>query len=309
MLDYLTNPALFPIVRDALLAGLAVALMCGVLSPIVVVKKLGFVSQGVSHSAFAGIGVASMLAALGLLAQNSLAEFLVVVLSCIAAAVVIGAMGSRSSASASGSGGGGVSDDSIIGMVLVMAMALGALLVQASARIALERSSGFTPQSWESILFGSLLGAGPTEVRVGWLLAALVIVALYLVRRPLRFYILDEESAFAFGVPVARARLVLMVLLGIAVVTALRVSGVVLATALLVFPGAIALQVTDKWRNCVLLATMFAVISVIVGLGVSLETGAYTGPCIVGTLALMYAIARAATVLRSRRLAADSAPT
>ena len=44
----------------ALAAGLSVVVMCGILSPLVVVKRLGFVGQGVSHSAFGGIGISGI---------------------------------------------------------------------------------------------------------------------------------------------------------------------------------------------------------------------------------------------------------
>ena len=120
-----------------LLAGLAVVVMCGLLSVLVVVKRLGFVGQGVSHSAFGGIGVAAMLAAIGLMPAGEAGQAVqlgIVVLFCLGAAVGMGAVSSRRE----------VSEDTAIGLFLVGSMALGAVLVQVARGIAERGGAGVT---------------------------------------------------------------------------------------------------------------------------------------------------------------------
>ena len=119
--DYLADPDMRAMTLDALAAGAGVVVMCSLLSPLVVVKRLGFVGQGVSHAAFGGIGVAAILGALGLITPGSPMEVAVVAAFCILSAVVIAGLSNRRA----------VPEDTAIGIVLVGSMALGAILVQA----------------------------------------------------------------------------------------------------------------------------------------------------------------------------------
>ena len=52
----LTNADSLGLYGPGVVAGIAIALVCSVLSPLVVLKRLSFVGQGISHSAFGGIG-------------------------------------------------------------------------------------------------------------------------------------------------------------------------------------------------------------------------------------------------------------
>ena len=85
--EAMSDPTMRQIYLTAFLAGLSVVVMCGVLSVLVVVKKLGFVGQGVSHSAFGGIGVAAMVGAMGLAPDGGAVQLLVVLAFCVAAAL------------------------------------------------------------------------------------------------------------------------------------------------------------------------------------------------------------------------------
>ncbi len=281
--EYLTDPYTRDLYLQAIVAGMAVVIMCGVLSPLVVVRRLGFIGQGVSHSAFGGIGVAAILAAFGVLSTGGLAEFAVIVAFCIAAALGMGGLSHRRT----------LPEDTAIGMFLVGSMALGAVLVQASVRVAGERGVMMAGRSWESILFGSILMAGPTEVRTGIACAVGVIGLLWWFRRPLLFHIFDEDSARAFGVPGERMRAVLMILLAVAVVTAMKLAGVVLATALLVLPGAIALRLNTRAGRGLAAVTGISVVAGIVGLlgGLILSTQMdwQPGPSVVLVLVAMFA--------------------
>ncbi len=287
IIDLLTSPDaadMRHIVGIALVAGFSVVVMCGLLSPLVVVKRLGFVGQGVSHSAFGGIGVAAVLGAAGLLVPGGLAEFAVIVAFCIAAALGMAAVSDRRTTPV----------DTTIGMFLVGSMALGAVLVQVSG----------AQSSWESILFGSIFVAGEQEAVAGWLLAFLIAAALWWWRRPLLFWTFDEESAAAFGVPAGRMKLMLMILLTLAVVTAMKLAGVILATALLVLPGAIALRLSDRLGPVVMLSVGAGILGLVGGFAASLEFNWQAGPSMVLVLTLLFALAAAWSRFAPRRAAA-----
>jgi len=286
--DLLTSPDqadMRRIVLTALLAGLSVVLMCGILSPLVVVKRLGFVGQGVSHSAFGGIGIAAVLAAAGWIVPGGAAEFAVIVAFCIAAALGMATLSDRRTTPV----------DTAIGMFLVGSMALGAVLIQASG----------SRTSWESILFGSILVAGNPEAIAGWGIAIAVVLAAWWWRRPMLFWTFDEESAAAFGVPARRMQLTLMILLTLAVVTAMKLAGVILATALLVLPGAIALRLSDRLRTVMALSVAAGVLGLVGGLVASIELNWQAGPSMVLVLTLLFGLAAAwSRATRSRRASA-----
>ncbi len=265
------------------------------LSVLVVLKRLAFVGQGVSHSAFGGIGLAAVISVLAAgsgvgaaLGQGSVGEFVIVVLFCVLCALGMAAVGDKRSAKS-------VQVDTGIGLFLVAAMAAGGLLVQFASTLARSRGIAEAQRSWESILFGSVATSSWTDVWVS--LGVLVASAgvLWWFRRVVLFWTFDEASAPAFGVPVLVARTVLMTLLAVATVTAMKICGVVLATALLVLPGAIALRISRTLGRVLVLAVVVAITGVVGGLWLSIETDAQTGPCIVLLLSAVFV----ATMIKS----------
>lgn len=287
--DYLTDPALAGLYWPGVIAGLAMAAMCAVLSVFVVLKRLAFIGQGISHAGFGGIGVAAIL---GLTASTTseaplhgIPQFAVVLCFCIGAALLIGVISKRG-----GRGEAATHGDSAIGIVLVATMALGAILVAASKR----------GLAWESFLFGSLLQVSGYDAAVSWFLTMCTLGTLWLSRRQLLFWAFDEPAAEAFGVNASRMNLLLLLLLALATVTAMKLAGVVLATAMLVLPGAIALRLSVRLWTVMALSLGIAGAGLIGGIVLSFETDWAPGPCIVGVLSAMFG---AAFVLSGRKVA------
>lgn len=293
---YLTSPDLAGLYWPVVIAGLAVALTCASLSVVVVLKRLVFIGQGVSHAAFGGVGIAYVLGVTGV---GSLTQELsltaIVVAFCVAAALVIARFGRDERA------------DSVIGIVLVGAMALGFILLDAASRDA-AREGRVSPPGIESVLFGSFAGVGTHSAFIAVLVALFVLVATWLTHRQTRFWAFDEGGAEAFGVRTGRVGAIQMVLLALAIVTTMRLAGVVLATALLVLPGAIALRLSRRSTPVLILAHAAGAVGVTLGLVLCFETDMQPGPTIVGVLLAMLLIAAAADVARSRN-ARGSAPT
>lgn len=286
------EPFMLQLLGRAVVAGLPVVVMCGVLSVLVVVKRLGFVGQGVSHSAFGGVGVAAVIAVYlpaRLLPYADSVQLGVIVVFCVAAGLGMAAVSRRRQ----------VSEDTAIGLFLVGSMALGAILVHASYALASAHGRPPTAQPWESILFGSVMLTTPREAWTAWVVGAVVLIAAWWVRRPLLFWVFDEDSAPAFGVPGSAMRTTLMVLLSVAIVVAMKLAGVVLATALLVLPGATALRLSDRLWPSVAVSVVASVAGLLGGLGLSVALDWPTGPCIVGVLTALFAAAAGVGWLRT----------
>lgn len=286
--EYFDTWSSFQLFLTPLLAGIIVAVLCGMLSVLVVLKRLAFVGQGVSHSAFGGIGLAAVIsvyaAGSGLgaaMGQGSVGEFVIVVLFCVLCALGMAAVGDKRSTKS-------VQVDTGIGLFLVAAMAAGGLLVQYANTLARNRGVAEAQRSWESILFGSVATSSWADVWVSLGVLVVSVAVLWWFRRVVLFWTFDEGSAPAFGVPVLVARAVLMTLLAVATVTAMKICGVVLATALLVLPGAIALRLSRVLGRVLVLAVCVAIAGVAGGLWVSIETDAQTGPCIVLLLSAVF---------------------
>ena len=270
--EYLTNPVYGGMYWPPIVTGLAIATLCSLLSVLVVLKRMAFIGQGISHAAFGGIGVAGVLGLVGatLTPGQSAGQFLVVLAFCLAAGLLIGWLSDR----------GGTEADTAIGIVLVAAMAVGAILIlRARSNVSLE-----------SFLFGDILSVSWTDAVIGWVVALGVLVTLWAVRRPLVFWAFDPTVARALGVSDRAMNLLLMVLLALATVTAMKLAGVVLATAMLVLPGALALRLSRRSRVVLVLAALAAVAGVLGGIVLSFERNWPTGASIVCVLAGTYGV-------------------
>ncbi len=263
-----------------IIAGVAVALQCAILSPFVVLKKLAFLGQGVSHAAFGGIGLAL---ALGLGAG---ATFGFVAGFCVLAGLLVAQLTDRR----------GASSDTVIGVVLVGAMALGAILIAEHGR-----AGGSAAVSWEAILFGSLLTVGAMDAWIAWIVGAGIALAALWMRRPATFWAFDESAAEAFGVSTGWVGSIVVGMIAVAIVVAMKLSGVVLATALLVLPGATALRFARTLVGAVWLSCAVSVIGMLSGLAGSFLLDWPPGACVVAALIVIYAAVR---VTPARRLAA-----
>ncbi len=282
---YLTDPALAGLYWPGILAALALVLMCALLSVVVVLKRLAFIGQGISHAAFGGIGIAAI-AGLAATATapapvHGVPQFLIVLGFCVGAALLIGVLTERGAARA----------DTVIGIVLVASMALGAILIARSRNTL----------SWESFLFGSLMSVTAADAATAWALAAATVAGLWLTRRSLVFWAFDEPAAMAFGVRAAPVKFALMLMLAAATVTAMKLAGVVLATALLVMPGATALRLSAKSAAVLLLSLAAAAVAILGGIVASFELDLPTGACIVGVMTVIYGGATAWAIGATRR--------
>lgn len=284
-IEYLATPGLREIFLPGVIAGLAIALFGGVLSVFVVMKRMAFIGQGISHAAFGGIGVAYVLgfggAAAGAGASVLGGQFLIVFLFCLLAALQVGML----TGGDPGRRGKRAQADTAIGIVLVASMAIGSLLLHIA-----EKRGRVSTVSWESLLFGSIVSVSEADAWACVIVGAVILLTLFVVRRPLTFWAFDESAASAFGVNTRAMRVTLLVLLALATVTAMKLAGVVLATAMLVLPAAAAVQFSTDARRVSVLSVAIALFGVALGMVLSFEFDWPTGASIVLVLAAVFGI-------------------
>ena len=242
----------FPFFQRALAAGFVVAVVCGALSFFVVLRRLAFVGSGVSHGAFGGVAVAALVGAppgLGAL---------------------VAALG-VALATAKASDEGELTEDTAVGVFTVAAMAVGVVAISF-----LE-----TNVDLFGLMFGNILTVDPKDLLALVSASGLVLVLLALFFRPLLLASIDEDGAFAAGVNVARMRLLVLVLLALTVVVALKVVGILLVSALLVLPGAVARPLVSRWPGFLAGSIAAALVMVVGGLLLSVAFDVPSGAAII----------------------------
>ncbi len=281
MLEALT----LPFFQRVLIAGLLASVACGVIGSYVVAKRIASISGGLSHAAFGGVGLGY---AAGFPPILGAAGF------GLLAALVVGIAQRRF---ASGL-------DTLISMVWAVGMALGIVLV--------SLTPGYAPDLM-SYLFGSLLFVPWEYVAVVGALDLVVLAAVALFHRYFEAVCFDEEYAEVAGVPAEGVFLALLGLAALAIVTLIRVVGVILAIALLTVPPAAARPWVKSLPGMMAVAIGICAASTVgglflaYGLGSTFEVSLPPGPVTIllaATIYLLSVASRAALERRHPRVAA-----
>ncbi|MCA9276445.1 MAG: metal ABC transporter permease [Phycisphaerales bacterium] len=269
----------------ALIAGLGVAAIGAPLSVFVVLKRLAFIGQGVSHAAFGGVGVALFLGVAGASVAEDILQMAIVLAFSIGAALVISALGRTNRGRL----------DTAIGIVLSASMALGFVLFTIAESRHDHDEHGHAHGAHadehhviEEILFGNILNANWNSVWVTLAGAGVILGTLWWLRHRLVFWSFDEPVCAAYGVREQRTGNLLLVLLAIAVVLSMQVVGVILAAAVLVLPGAAALHLSSRLDRVMLWSLLIALGGTLLGFVVGDAAGWPIGPSIVLVQSLAY---------------------
>jgi len=239
--------------RNALIAALLASVACAVVGSLVVVNRIVFISGGVAHSAYGGIGLAFFLGISPLWGALGFT---------VAAALLIGWISLAQKHRA----------DTFIGVIWALGMALGIVLI--------DLTPGYNVDLM-SYLFGSILAVPQSDL---WLIATLdlvlILFALFFYRQLLALSF-DEQFARTRGVPAKALYLGLTVLIGLTVVLLIRVAGLILIIALLTIPPFIAEAWCKSLKGMMLLAGLLCALFSLAGLWLAFELDLTSGPSII----------------------------
>ena len=238
VIDFLRDPWTFEFMQRALIAAVVVGVVAAVVGCFVILKGMAFIGDALPHASFGGVAIAF---ALGFNLHLGGAA------AALLTALTIGFIARR----------GLVRYDTAIGIVFVGAFALGILIV--------SRQSGYVVDLF-SFVFGNVLGVSWTDVWLSVGLGGFILVAVVLFYKELLFTAYDPSMAAASGVPVAAMQYGLLVLIGLTVVLALQVLGIVLVLAMLVAPAATAQLLTRRLPPMMALGALVGAVSAVCGL-------------------------------------------
>lgn len=236
--------------RTAFIAGTAIAISSGAVGYFLVLRGQVFTGDALSHVAFTGTLGAI---ALGLDARAGL------FVSCIAVALLFGALGAR-----------GRANDTVIGSVFAWVLGLGVFFLS-SATV----SGGAAGAAGARVLFGSILGLDGTQAAVAVAVSAVAVLTLLVIARPLVFATLDEAVAQARGVPTRALGYVFLAIVGLAAAEASQAVGALLLLGLLATPAGAAHRLASSVYRGLALSVLLAVVAMWAGLLLS-----YTVPAL-----------------------------
>ena len=265
-------------IRNALLAGVLVSVVCGVIGTLVVVNRIVFLAGGIAHAAYGGIGLSFFMGwpyAVGTTGVSLLS-------AGIMAAVTLNARHRV---------------DAIVGVIWAVGMAMGVIL--------LDLTPGYNVDLM-SFLFGSILAVSVSDL---WQMAAIGIVVIAIVTYYYNDFLAmsyDDEFARLRNVPVTFLYCLLLAMVALTVVMIIRVVGLILVIALLTIPPFIAEKLTGSMRAMMVLSSILSCLFTITGLWLSYLFNLTSGATIIMVAAAGFFMSVLWERLRPRRSAEPS---
>lgn len=271
----------YDFMRHALMAGLLVSVICGVMGTLAVANRLVFLSGGIAHAAYGGIGLAFFMRWPYLLGTLGFS---------LVAAVAMAAVSLNAKHRA----------DTVIGAIWALGMALGILFI--------DLSPGY-PVDLMSYLFGSILAVPTADLWAMLATAAVIVVVVACYYADFLALSYDEEFARIRRVPVRRLYFLMVCLLAVAVVLTIRVVGLILVIALLTIPPFIAERFTRSLLRMMALACVLNALFTIIGLALAYYFDLTAGACIILAAGAGFFISLALERLPKRRAGGSSGRT
>lgn len=255
--------------RQALFAGLAASVVCGLVGSLVVTRRITTAAGGIAHAVLGGIGLATWLhAAHGVAWVHPLHGALVAAIGC---ALVLGWVQAR----------GRERLDTAISVLWAVGMAAGVLF--------LYRTPGYQT-NLTGYLLGNILLVDPAALRLLLGLDLVTILVLWLFYHQIIAVCFDLEFARLRGLNVDFWSGVLLVLVALTVVSLVYVVGIVMVIALLALPAATAGRFTTRIGAMMVGAIILSALGTTSGLVLSYRWDLPTGAVTILTVAAIYGV-------------------
>jgi zinc transport system permease protein len=246
----------YEFVQRALLAGVLIGAVTSILGVFLVLRRLSLIGDGLAHITFGSVAMVLLIGLSPL--YVTLAALPLVMLSSLAIFQL-----TRSKR---------IRGDAAIGIVSSIGIALG---------IILSSLSGGYNVDLLSYLFGNILTVTQTELALSLFIFLFVATTVIFLYRDLFAVTFDEELAKSMGIKTNRINIILLLLTAVATVLAMKITGIMLVSAMLILPPVTALQLSLSFRMTIFAAAGFSVLAVISGIIVSFVLNLPAGGTIV----------------------------
>lgn len=274
-MDFFYDIFRYEYLMNALLAAVFAGITCGIVGTYVVARRMVFLCGGVTHASFGGLGIAVYMGA------NPIAGAMVF---AVLSALGIEWAGDR----------GRIREDSAIGIIWSVGMAVGALFM--------SLTPGYTSGDLSSYMFGSIVTVTTRDVATLGVLTLFCIVGALLWWRPVMYLAFDRDFSASQGIATRAASYIMAVIVALTIVLSIRVMGIVLLLSLFTIPAVTANAMTKSYAAITRWAAVLAVAGAVVGLFISYNLEVPPGASIIFTLTIALIVVKLLT-LRSKKSA------
>ena len=259
MLEKLMYYFEFPFVRYALIVGILIALCSSLLGVTLVLRRFSFIGDGLSHVAFGGLAIASVLNL-----TNKMYIVLPVTVICV---IILLSTGQNVK----------LKGDAAVAVMSVSALAFGYLIMNI-----FSTSSNISGDVCTT-LFGStsILTLSITDVWVCGIMSVIVVGAFIIFYNKIFSLTFDESFSKAVGLKTNVYNLIVAVIIAIIIVLAMNLVGSLLISTLVIFPALSAMRIFKSFRSVTICAAVLSVICTAIGIIVSILAGTPVGSTIV----------------------------
>lgn len=249
-------------IQNALAAAILASIACGIIGVYVVVKKIVFISGGIAHASFGGVGLSYYL---------GIDPIIGVIPFSLASALVMGTVSKKSK----------IPEDSAIGILWSLGMALGVIFVYLS--------EGYTSDLMY-YLFGNILMVLNSDLYLMLALDVIIVGAVYLFYKEFLALCFDEEFTTVQGLPTQKLYLLLLCIIALTIVVLIKVVGIILVIALLTIPASLSRKFTHNLPRMMLISVFIGTLISITGIALSSLLDVPSGATIILVLSFVYGL-------------------
>jgi len=240
-------------IQRAIIAGAFISVLCSTLGVLLVLRRLSLIGDGLAHVTFGSVALALLFRVYPLyISLPVVMASSYGILKLMERARIFG--------------------DAAIGILSAVGIAGGVLVA--------SLAGGFNVHLF-SFLFGNILSISSQEVYTSIILSVIVLAVIVFNYHDIFSITFDEDFAKAGGINTNRINTMIVLFTAITVVLTMKVVGIMLTSALLIFPAVTAFQVARGFRNALFIAAAVALVSLTGGILLSLILNLPTGASIV----------------------------
>tara|TARA_B110000305_G_scaffold69837_1_gene78419 strand:+ start:10 stop:816 length:807 start_codon:yes stop_codon:yes gene_type:complete len=261
-----------PFILRGILAGIAVALISGLVGCFVVWRRMSYYGESIAHSSLLGVGFAIVM---------GVSINLGIVFTCLLFGILFLWLQHSKV----------LSSDTLLGVLAHLALALGIIVISLN-KIKIDI---------HAFLFGDILTVSSSDL---WAMYLGVLIAVFLICynwSSLLLVTIDEDLAKAEGVNTLNINLLFTSILTIVVAISIQIIGLLLITAMLIIPAAASRRLTNSPETMALVATFIGIVSVILGILLSVEIDAPSGPSIVLVSAILFFLSPILSIFTNKK--------
>lgn len=256
--------------QNALIASVLISILAAMIGTYIVSRKIVFISGGITHASFGGIGIAYFM---------GINPFLGAAIFAILTGTSIEWISNK----------GKVREDSAIAILWSLGMALGIIFV--------FMTPGYTPNLM-SFLFGSILSVGQSDIMIMIILTTITALFFIIYYRPIVYSAFDPEFSKINGLPVAFFRYAMSVLIALGIVISIRAMGIILVLSIFTIPQSTAMLFTHNFRKIIPLSVLWGLTGSLSGLFAAYAVNIPSGAAIIFMLTIQYAIIKGLMLLK-----------